>query len=374
MIRAVMVKPEDLRLVHRPFDLPARLAAGLAGAVNFSFFAPGATPVPVGGVAVGGKLLVAPAPSWPTLYLERGRARIGPWSDAQALGADLAVQGGPQVATDFQPCPWDQGSFPGTQLGLALPRTGAGIRPDGRVVLAVSQAATADDMAGYFLMAGCRDAMLADGGGSSAFVERGRAIVGGARKVPNVVGWTAAIPLDVVGVDVTLDPGHGGSDPGVVGHGLREADLNVDVATRVGEYLDRLGITWRLTRAADVYRSLAHRVTLSTGCDLFVSIHHNWDGSQAASGLEVYHYPGTTGGYQAARAVEAAMRVCLGLPSRGVKAARYYVLRETEMPAILTEAGFLSSPADAGQLRWEWFRDREALAIAVAVARHFQKL
>lgn len=379
MIRVMAVSPDDVRLVHRPFAHPAELAGGHRYACNFSFFAPGERPVAVGGAAQEGRLLVPPdegSLAWPTLYLEPGQARIGPWSEAQALGARFALQAGPQVLAGWNLVAPDERRFPGTRLTLALPRTGVGIAEGPRclLVVAVAQAATALDMGNLFAALGCRDAMLADGGGSATWVEGGRAQIGGARKVPNVLAWDRGKALDPTGQDVCLDPGHGGTDPGAVGHGLRESDLNLDVAKRAKDYLEGAGVSCRLTRYADAYRSLAHRVTLGAGCRLFISVHHNWHGRPAVEGIETYHYPGSKRGRSGAAAAEYLLRLALSLPSRGVSAANYYVLRETPMPAVLTEAGYLSSPADAGQLRWEWFRDREALALAVAACRALDRL
>ena len=128
-------------------------------------------------------------------------------------------------------------------------------------------------------------------------------IVGEDRRIADLGGGTyevqtpcdarATIAATPVGpVDVVIDPGHGGSEPGAVGpNGLREKDLNLAVAEQTAALLRQAGLRVVLTREVDVRLTLAHRANIAVGLGAtFLSIHHNAapDGPSAGPGTEVY--------------------------------------------------------------------------------------
>ena len=156
---------------------------------------------------------------------------------------------------------------------------------------------------------------------------------------------------------MVIDPGHGGSDPGAIGNGIVEKEINLRVALRLKELLEldavdpHGGGDWevRLTRTADTFVSLAGRVAVanSWGADLYVSIHHNAFSSPAANGTETFSFANGTQGADLRDELQSELLAAHGLTNRGSKTANFYDLRETQMPAALTEAGFLTSPVDA---------------------------
>lgn len=180
---------------------------------------------------------------------------------------------------------------------------------------------------------------------------------------------------------VVIDPGHGGTDTGAVGNGLVEKTLNLEIALRLRDLLeldtaDPLGGgEWdvRMTREADVTVSLADRVMLANNwpADRFVSIHHNAFSSSAANGTETFSFSSGTTSAALRDRVQEELLLGLGLADRGAKTANFYVLRETTMPAVLSEGGFLTSPVDAGVLASPAAWEASAEAHLYALQRHF---
>ena len=153
---------------------------------------------------------------------------------------------------------------------------------------------------------------------------------------------------------VFLDPGHGGSDPGAVGNGLKEKNLTLSIAKECEKVLksEYEGVTVKMSRTGDAYPSLSTRASAanSWGADLFVSVHINAGGG---TGFESYIFNGSvstkTKEYQ--NKIHAVIAARCGLKDRGQKRANYQVLRDTVMPAVLTENGFIDHKSDAAKLK-----------------------
>ena len=182
-------------------------------------------------------------------------------------------------------------------------------------------------------------------------------------------------------IRVVIDPGHGGSDPGAVGNGLQEKEVNLDISLRLAALLEADtndpagGGSWevRLTRETDISVSLQARVQLANGwpADRFYSIHHNGFSNPAANGIETYAFAnGTTAANLRDRSQEELLGA-LGLTDRGVKTANFYVLVNTTMPAILSEGGFITNPGDAAVLGNPARRQDAAEAHLFALQRHY---
>ncbi|MAE28086.1 MAG: hypothetical protein CMJ87_03750 [Planctomycetes bacterium] len=159
---------------------------------------------------------------------------------------------------------------------------------------------------------------------------------------------------------VCIDPGHGGADPGASGFGHNEKDIVLDVGLRLAQLLaadtadTAGGGAWEvlLTRADDTYVSLYQRVAAANAwpADTFVSLHTNAFNSSAATGIETYSYQEGTNSAALRDGIQAQMTAAWPLPDRGSKTANWYVLRETWMPATLSELGFITSPVDVAYL------------------------
>src|SRR5829696_1021621 len=141
---------------------------------------------------------------------------------------------------------------------------------------------------------------------------------------------------------VYIDPGHGGTDPGAVGNGLQEKTLTLNIALQTRNILlASWPVEVRMSRTTDVTRSLTFRTDDANawGATIFVSIHVNAGGG---TGFESYRYPGTGTTTQRLQStvhlrVLSGMRTIAAITDRGQKTANFHVLRETFMPAVLTE-------------------------------------
>ncbi|MBE3577750.1 MAG: N-acetylmuramoyl-L-alanine amidase [Limnochordales bacterium] len=185
-----------------------------------------------------------------------------------------------------------------------------------------------------------------------------------------------ALAGPLTGVKITVDPGHGGSDPGAIGPtGLREADVNLRVGTVLRNCLVEYGgATVQMTRTSDVYVSLADRVNManSWGAHRFISVHHNSSSDPTVNGTETYAYTyGSSLSFDLRNKVHAQLLAWGGLPDRGARTANFYVLRYTNMPAILTEASFISNPYEEARLRDAGYTWREGYYIYKGIADHF---
>ncbi|MFN6561392.1 MAG: N-acetylmuramoyl-L-alanine amidase [Nostoc sp. ChiSLP01] len=174
---------------------------------------------------------------------------------------------------------------------------------------------------------------------------------------------------------IIIDPGHGGKDAGAIGlNGLQEKDVILRIGKKVASLLEQNGIKVIMTRDADYFVDLAPRVVIAehAHADLFVSIHANSiDNNPSANGLETYHYDR---GYRLAQVVHKS--ILQGIPTlkdRGVKRARFYVLRKNSMPAILIETGFVTGYEDNPRLANPEYDNRMAEAIVRGILQYLQQ-
>lgn len=177
-------------------------------------------------------------------------------------------------------------------------------------------------------------------------------------------------------VVVVLDPGHGGPDPGAVGiGGLSEIDIVLPVSLQVASLLQQQGIEAVLTRNRDIDLDLEPRVQIAerVNADLFVSIHANAISLSRpdVNGIETYYL--TDRGLRLARVIHANMVQVPGTRDRGLRQANFYVLRNTSMPAVLLELGFVTGQDDARLLRDPAFQAQMATAIARGILQYVQQ-
>lgn len=154
-------------------------------------------------------------------------------------------------------------------------------------------------------------------------------------------------------VKIFIDPGHGGSDSGAVGNGLQEKNITLMIAQQIRNILQNEyeGVEIRMSRNGDSTVSLAARTNAANNwnADFFLSIHVNAGGG---TGFESYIFPGVgapTSTYQ--NEIHEEVIAETRFNNRGKKSANFHVLRETIMPALLTENGFIDTAIDANQLK-----------------------
>jgi N-acetylmuramoyl-L-alanine amidase len=177
-------------------------------------------------------------------------------------------------------------------------------------------------------------------------------------------------------VVVIIDPGHGGKDSGALGiGGAREKDVILPIGKKLAQILQQNGVQVIMTRDSDYFVTLPGRVQLAerANADVFVSIHANSAGASRpdVNGLEVYYYDSGLG---LARVVRSSILQSIStLKDRGVRRARFYVLRKSSMPSILVETGYMTGREDMARLRTSAYQNQMAEAIARGVLQYLKR-
>ncbi|MCX5705328.1 MAG: N-acetylmuramoyl-L-alanine amidase [Candidatus Omnitrophica bacterium] len=212
---------------------------------------------------------------------------------------------------------------------------------------------------------------------------------------------------------IVIDAGHGGEDPGALGRtGLREKDVNLDIAKKLAAILREDGLEVVLTRSTDRFISLPGRISIANNAnaDLFVSIHSNASRTRSLNGFEVYYVAPSVNdskrAYSSARSVpisiehfelasssmdlkaiiwdmihvsnqaesvSLARKICRVMDDNsdsriiGIKGARFAVLKGARMPAVLVETGFVSNREEEKLLRNSIYRQKVAEIIAKGI-------
>jgi len=174
-------------------------------------------------------------------------------------------------------------------------------------------------------------------------------------------------------VKIFINAGHGpkgvnssdsnGIDPGAIGAtGYKEYIETKEIADLVSTKLKFNGLEtlviqdgdlWDVTNQSNAWKS-----------DYFISIHCNSYSDSSANGVEIFSLATTGKGRALAQSVHKELIPATGLFDRGLKTANYYVLRETDCPAILTEIGFISNPKEEALMKDSTWDDKVSSAIA----------
>lgn len=167
---------------------------------------------------------------------------------------------------------------------------------------------------------------------------------------------------------VVLDPGHGGKDGGAAWYGQVEKRLCLDVALRVESILKRRGLQVVMTRRTDRFVELADRARLAnrSSSAIFVSLHFNASRNTSIRGLEVFYLSsrGKTLGSRILSSLRSRLQTTRG---RGLVSGNLKVLRDTRMPAVVVEAGYLSNRTEAARIATASHRQKIAEAIAAGI-------
>lgn len=206
---------------------------------------------------------------------------------------------------------------------------------------------------------------------------------------PNRIRGAAAIRT------IVIDPGHGGYDHGATSVYGNEKDFALDVGLRLRDLLKKRGLHVEMTRSDDTFIPLQERAAFANQFrdGIFVCIHFN-AGSESATGIETYtlapRFVPSTGddspsasylvpcagnvedpeNMALATAMHASLLNRLPMVDRGIKRARFCVLRLTTIPGVLIEGGFVSNPSEASRIAQPAYRQAEAEAIALAIQNY----
>ncbi|MGF9769808.1 N-acetylmuramoyl-L-alanine amidase [Bacillus albus] len=189
---------------------------------------------------------------------------------------------------------------------------------------------------------------------------------------------------------IIIDPGHGGTDPGKATQGLHESDIVLDTSKRLQSLIEKqTPFRVMLTRETDIRldekqgEDLKKRVDFAKehNGDIFVSIHANASKKHDGYGTETFYYRGSEkkelterekDSYMLADKIQKRLVKALDTRDRGVKPEDFYVLRENEMPAVLTELAFLDNSADYEKLASESGRQIAAEAIFAGILDYYE--
>ena len=193
-----------------------------------------------------------------------------------------------------------------------------------------------------------------------------------------------AVDGGLKGKVITLDPGHGGSDPGAIGkNGTMEKDVTLEIALRVKEGLEEKGAKVYLTRTKDVdvygpnasaVDELQARVDVAEKkkSDLFISIHINASTNAKLGGFSSYYYPKTANDARIADAIQKQLTSNFGVDDLGIREANFYVIKRCSMPATLLELCFLSNPKEEAFLKGKWFPNKASKLIVDGIVDYFK--
>lgn len=169
---------------------------------------------------------------------------------------------------------------------------------------------------------------------------------------------------------VIIDAGHGGHDLGGQWGRVYEKHLALDTAVRLEKQLKRMGYRTVMTRRGDYFLTLPQRCQIANRYRdaIFVSVHFNYTWKQDVSGLETFYF--NSEGQKIANQVQNRLIRYTRAIDRKEKFARFYVIRNTKMPSILVEGGFVSNEAERKRMKSARFREALARAIADGIQRY----
>lgn len=173
---------------------------------------------------------------------------------------------------------------------------------------------------------------------------------------------------------VVIDAGHGGKDKGATGaSGRHEKDFTLSVAKKVQKLLEQEpDIEVFMTRTDDTFISQesGYRPDFANdlNADVFVSIHGNTFEDPSVSGTEVFYYHEYS--RQFAELLQKHVVAATGFPDRGSKKESLFVVRDTEMPAVLIEVGYLTNPADETKMWTDDFQNDVANSIVEGIREY----
>ncbi len=192
-------------------------------------------------------------------------------------------------------------------------------------------------------------------------------------------------PLFVQKFSIVIDPGHGGHDMGTQSISkprYQEKSLNLVTAKFVRDYLQQLGYQVLMTREEDKFISLDRRAEMANEHKptLFISIHYNSAPIAEAQGIEVFFYQSKDRKERTVKSKHLAQLVLKNIlletkaKSRGIKPGNFLVIRQTKMPAILVEGGFVTNEAELQNLKDPIYLKRLAWGIVKGVEEYLSKL
>lgn len=178
---------------------------------------------------------------------------------------------------------------------------------------------------------------------------------------------------------VILDAGHGGIDVGKTGvNGEKEKDINLQISKKIKNFLSDSNVTVKMTREGDERLADSQREDLKARTDIMndgallaVSIHQNSYRDPAVSGAQVFYYTDSEEGRTAAGMIQAELNALAPDNEKEIRANdSYYILKNTRIPTVIVECGFLSSYTEAEKLADDEYQNRIAAAVSEGILQY----
>lgn len=180
-------------------------------------------------------------------------------------------------------------------------------------------------------------------------------------------------------VDVIVDAGHGGADAGKTGvNGEKEKEINLQISDKIKKLLLDQGISVRMTREGDDRLADSQREDLqarvdiiNSGARLAVSVHQNSYHDPAVWGAQVFYYTDSEHGRSAAGMIQEELNKLSPDHKKKIRANNtYYILKNTDIPTVIVECGFLSNHTEAGKLSDDAYQSAVAEAVVRGVLQY----
>lgn len=179
---------------------------------------------------------------------------------------------------------------------------------------------------------------------------------------------------------IIVDAGHGGWDPGKVSGELEEKEINLKISEKLSAYLEQGGCIVTRTRTDDTAlgsskrADLKERVNLSSDndADMLISIHQNYFPKASVKGAQVFYYSKSEESKRLAEYIQQRLKELDGTNTRVAKAnGEYYILKKSEIPAVIVECGFLSNPDEKNKLTDDNYQAAVAWAVYLGVTDYY---
>ena len=183
-------------------------------------------------------------------------------------------------------------------------------------------------------------------------------------------------------MQVILDAGHGGIDVGKTGvNGEKEKDINLEISKKIKRFLSDSNVSVKMTREGDERLADSQREDLKARTDIMnggallallaVSIHQNSYRDPAVSGAQVFYYTGSEEGRTAAGMIQAELNALAPDNEKEIRANdSYYILKNTRIPTVIVEGGFLSSYTEAEKIVDDEYQNRISEAVSEGILQY----
>ncbi len=195
--------------------------------------------------------------------------------------------------------------------------------------------------------------------------------------------YTVFTDMPVSGKVVILDPGHGGWDPGKAGiNGEDEKDINLKIAEEIKDHLEQGGAVVYMTRTGDdalgktKNEDMKNRISSARNgeADIFISIHQNSFPAANVKGAQVFYHKASEGGKKLAESIQGHLISFADNENKRIAKENdsYYILKKTDIAAVIIECGFLSNPDEEKRLNSEDYRRKIAWAVYMGIWDYFK--